>query len=181
VTTDVEPNIYGIVAEFLGPDELLAATQQAREAGYSELDAYAPYPVHGLAEALDFHNTRIPLTVLAGGALGFAVGYGLQYWVSVIDYPLNVGGKPYHSWPAFIPVSFELTVLFAAVAAVLGMLAWNGLPMPYHPLFNVPSFSLASQDRFFLCIESDDPQFDHAEVREFLKRLDPLEVSDVPW
>lgn len=181
MTENTEPDLYGMVAEFAGPDELVAATVHTREAGYTAVEAYSPYPVPGLPESLDFHDTRIPLTVLAGGALGFVVGYGLQYWVSVIDYPLNVGGKPYHSWPAFIPVSFELTVLFAALAAALGMLAWNGLPMPYHPLFNVPSFSLASQDRFFLCIESSDPQFDHDEVRAFLKRLDPVEVSDVPW
>ncbi|HUG92626.1 MAG TPA: DUF3341 domain-containing protein [Planctomycetaceae bacterium] len=172
--------LYGLLAEFEQPDALVEATRRARDAGYRRMDAYAPFPVHGLAEALGFHRTRVPLLVLIGGIVGCAGGYFLQYWVSVIAYPLNIGGRPLHSWPAFVPVTFELTVLVAGLAAVLGMLALNGLPMPYHPLFHVERFARASQDRFFLCIEAADPRFDVDETRTFLRSLGAVEVYEAP-
>ena len=163
--------LYGLMAEFHAPSDVVAAARAAREAGYRKLDAYSPYPVEELADALHLHHSRLPLLVLIGGVVGFLAGYGLQYWTSVIDYPMNVGGRPYHSWPAFIVPSFETTILFAALTAVLGMLALNGLPEPYHPVFNVPSFALATRDRFFLCVESGDPKFDEAQTRRFLEGL----------
>jgi hypothetical protein len=173
--------IYGLMAEFEGPEALLAATQRARAEGYQKINAYAPYPVEGLAEAAGHHHTRLPLIVLIGGIIGGVGGYLLQLWVSAVAYPLNVGGRPLNSWPAFIPVTFELTVLCAALAAVLGMLALNGLPEPYHPVFNVPGFELASRNRFFLCIRSVDPQFDVAQTQPFLEALGPSKVSEVEW
>jgi Protein of unknown function (DUF3341) len=173
------PPIYGLMAEFDSPADLLDAAGRAYEEGYRRMDAYTPFPVHGLAEALGFHRTRLPLLVFFGGIAGCVGGYGLQYWISAIDYPLNIGGRPLNSWPAFIPVTFELTILLAALAAVLGMLALNGLPMPYHPVFNVPEFELATRNRFFLCIESIDPKFDRGETRHFLENLKPHAVFDV--
>jgi hypothetical protein len=173
------PPIYGLMAEFNDPNELVAAVRRAREAGYQRLDAYSPFPIEELAEALGGHGSRLPLIVLIGGLVGGISGYALQYWTSVIAYPLNVGGRPFHSWPAFIPVTFEMTVLGAALSCVLGMLALNGLPMPYHPVFNVPRFALASRDRFFLCIEATDPLFDRDASRRFLERMGPREVSEV--
>ena len=152
-----------------------------REAGYYCMDAYTPFPVEGLAEALGSHGTRVPLITLIGGIVGGLAGYFFQYWVSAIDYPLNIGGKPWNSWPAFIPVTFELTVLGAALSAVLGMLALNGLPQPYHPVFHVPRFAFASRDRFFLCVQAIDPRFDYASTREVLQSLAPRAVSDVPY
>jgi hypothetical protein len=172
-------SLYGMLAEFNTPDELLAATRRAREAGYQQMDAYTPFPVEGLAEALGFQRTGLPFLVLLGGIVGGVGGYLMQYWMAAIDYPLNVGGRPLHSWPAFIPVTFELTILVAALAAVLGMLALNGLPMPYHPLFNVPRFALATRNSFFLCIEARDPKFDRDETRRFLESVKAREVSDV--
>jgi hypothetical protein len=168
------------MAEFHEPAALVAAARRAREAGYRRLDGYSPFPIEELAEALGFHHSRLPLLVLAGAIAGAVGGYGLQYWASVIEYPLNVGGRPYHSWPAFIPPTFETTILFAALTAVLGMLALNGLPEPYHPVFNVPSFALASKDRFFLCVEAGDPRFDTDETRRFLEGLEGVTaVSEV--
>jgi len=143
------------------------------------MDAYTPFPIEGLAEALGFHRTRLPLIVLLGGIVGGVSGYLMQYWIAAIDYPLNIGGRPLHSWPAFIPVTFELTILGAALAAVLGMLVLNGLPMPYHPLFHVPRFALVTRNCFFLCIEARDPQFDRDETRRFLTSVKAREVSDV--
>jgi hypothetical protein len=172
-------SLYGVLAEFDTPDELLAATQRAREAGYRQMDAYTPFPIEGLAEALGFHRTHLPLIVLLGGIVGGVGGYLMQYWIAAIDYPLNIGGRPLHSWPAFIPVTFELTILGAALAAVLGMLVLNGLPMPYHPLFHVPRFALVTRNCFFLCIEARDPQFDRDETRRFLTSVKAREVSDV--
>ncbi|MGO9096474.1 MAG: DUF3341 domain-containing protein [Bryobacteraceae bacterium] len=171
--------MYGLLAEFEEPETLLEAARRAYEAGYRKLDAYSPFPLEGLAESIGARRTRVSLIVLMGGILGCLTGFGLQYWISVIDYPLNVGGRPYNSWPSFIPVTFELTVLFAATAAVVGMLALNGLPMPYHPVFNVPRFALASRDRFFLCIESADAKFDAAATRQFLESLHAHEVTEV--
>lgn len=173
------PPVYGLMAEFESPGELLAAARAAREEGYRKLDAFTPFPVEGLAEEIGFHRNRLPLIVLAGGIVGCLSGFFLQYWVSVIAYPVNVGGRPFNSWPAFIPVTFEMTVLVAALSAVLGMLALNGLPTPYHPVFNVPRFAMASRDRFFLLVQAADPKFDRAATRAFLERTEPIEVSDV--
>jgi hypothetical protein len=170
---------YGLLAEFDDPTSLVAATRKARAAGYRRMDAYSPFPIEELHEALGEHHTRLPLIVLIGGLIGGIGGYALQYWASAIAYPLNVGGKPLNSWPAFIPVTFECTILVAALSAVLGMLALNGLPMPYHPVFNVPRFALASRNRFFLCIEARDPRFDLEETRRFLEWLEPREVTTV--
>ena len=143
------------------------------------MDAYSPFPIEELTEALGAHHSRLPLIVLIGGLCGCIGGYALQYWVATMAYPLNVGGKPLHSWPAFIPITFECTILVAALSAVFGMLALNGLPMPYHPVFNVSRFALASRNRFFLCIEATDPQFDPDETRRFLHTLGPREVTTV--
>jgi hypothetical protein len=173
------PALYGLMAEFENPQDLVDAAQKTREAGFTKLDAYTPYPIEALTEALDIHDHRLPAIVLGGGILGALTGYGLCYWTSVIAYPLNTGGKPFHSAPAFIVPTFETTILFAAFAAVLGMLALNGLPQPYHPVFNTPRFALASRDRFFLCIESKDPKFDHDETWRFLTRLGARVVMDV--
>ena len=173
------PPIYGLMAEFDNPNALLAATTRARVEGYRQMDAYTPFPVEGLAEALGFQDTRVPLLVLIGGLVGCAAGYLMQYYLAAIDYPLNIGGRPLNSWPAFIPITFELTILLAALSAVLGMLALNGLPMPYHPVFHVPRFALATRDRFFLCIEATDPKFERDATRRFLEQLAPREVSEV--
>ena len=177
--SDGRAPIYGVLAEFDSPEALVAAVHQARYAGYRKMDAYTPFPVEELTEALQLGRTWVPTIVLIGGILGAILGYSLQYYIAVIDYPINVGGRPLHSWPAFIPVTFETTVLTAGLFAVLGMLALNGLPMPYHPVFNVPTFSLASHDRFFLCIEAADPKFDLAATRQFVERLNPRRMSDV--
>jgi hypothetical protein len=171
--------LYGLMAEFEDPTALVDAARAAREAGFTQLDAYSPFPIEALSEALDLHDRKLPAVVLGGGILGGLAGYALCYWCSVIDFPLNVGGKPFHSAPAFIVPTFETTILFAAFAAVLGMLALNGLPMPYHPVFNAPRFALASRDRFFLCIEAKDPKFDHDETWAFLTKLGPGVVMDV--
>lgn len=171
--------IYGLMAEFENPQDLLEATKATYEAGYRQMDAYSPFPVEGLAGALGMHHTRLSLIVLAGGVIGGLGGFFMQYYASVIDYPLNVGGKPLFSWPAFIPVTFELAILGAALAAILGLFGLSGLPMPYHPVFNVERFEQASRNRFFLCIESVDPKFDSEATRAFLQALDPTEVSEV--
>jgi hypothetical protein len=173
------PPIYGLMAEFSTPADVVAAARKVREAGYRKTDAYSPYPMEELSEALDIHHSPLPKLVLAGGIVGLIGGYGLQYWASVIEYPMNIGGRPFHSWPAFIPPAFETTILCAALAAVLGMLALNGLPEPYHPVFNVPTFALASRDRFFICIEATDPKYDHDETWRFLVGLGALVVSEV--
>jgi hypothetical protein len=171
---------FGLLAEFVEPDELVAATARVREAGYRDFEAYAPMPVEGLAEAVGFPRSRMPLAVLVGGVVGCLIGYGMQYWISVIAYPLNVGGRPLNSWPSFVPVIFEMTVLVGALFAVLGMLALNGLPRPHHPLFVVAHFDRATQDRFFLCIRRTDPMFHERTTQELLERLGAREVVDVP-
>jgi hypothetical protein len=172
-------SVYGLMAEFDDPTTLVAATDRAHHQGYRRMDAYSPFPIEELHDAIGSPPSRLPLIVLIGGLLGCIGGYVLQYWVSVVAYPVNVGGKPFHSWPAFIPVTFECTILAAALAAVLGMLALNGLPMPYHPVFNVPRFALASRNRFFLVIEAADTKFELEETRSFLETLGPREVSTV--
>ena len=171
--------IWGLMAEFDQPADLVRACHAAREAGYRKLDAYTPFPMEAVFEALHLHKNAMPLIVLCGALFGAIGGISLEYWVSVIAYPLNVDGKPFFSLPQFIPVMFECTILGGALSAVLGMLALNGLPMPYHPVFNVPSFALASRDRFFLAIEATDPKFDRAATRKFLEELTPLSVSEV--
>ena len=174
------PASYGLMAEFEDADQLVAATQHTREAGYRRVDAYAPYPVDGLGEALGASTTPISWIVLIGGIVGAVAGFGLQYYAEVIAVPLNIGGKPLNSWPSFIPITFETTILGAALAAVIGLLLLNGFPMPYHPVFNVNRFVRATQDGFFLCIETADPQFDMQKTRDFLQSLKPREVYDVP-
>ena len=174
-----ELSIYGLLAEFESPEDLLSAAQRTYAEGYRKMDAYTPMPVEGLAEAIGFHGSRLPLLVFLGGIAGAVGGYMLQYVTTVIEYPLNVGGRPLHSWPAFIPVTFELSVLAAAAVAVLGMIALNGLPMPYHPVFNAPNFKLASRDRFFLCIEAEDPGFEVEGTGRFLEGLGPVVVTEV--
>jgi len=172
--------LHGVMAEFETPEQLIEAAEKTRAAGFAKLDAYAPYPVEGLAEALGLKRTWVPQLTLLGGILGGCGGFGLQYFVSVISYPLNIGGRPLNSWPAFIPVTFETTVLGAAIFAVFGMLALNKLPQPYHPVFNVARFAArASSDRFFLCIEADGEKFDGAGARKFLEGLKPASVAEV--
>jgi hypothetical protein len=171
---------YGLMAEFDSAQQLVDAAHKAHKAGYQKLDAYTPFPVEGLAEAIGFHKNRVPLVVLIGGLIGGLSGYALQYWVAVITYPTNIGGRPYHSWPSFIIVTFEMTILFAGLSAVFGMLALNGLPMPYHPVFNVAEFRKASENKFFLVVFSSDPNYDAARTRSFLQGLAPRMVAEVP-
>jgi hypothetical protein len=171
--------IYGVMAEFETPSALVNAARAAREKGYRKLDAYSPFPIEELSDALHLHKNKLPLLVLIGGIVGGTLGYALQYFVSVIYYPINIGGRPLHSWPSYIIITFEMTILFAALTAVFGLLALCGLPMLYHPTFNVPRFAAASRNRFFLCIESADPLFDLAKTCEFLETLEPREVSEV--
>jgi hypothetical protein len=172
------PALFGLMAEFDTPDQLLEATVTTAAAGYKQIDAYSPFPIEGLAEAIGF-RTRLPLIVLVAGIIGAATGFMLQYWTSVIDYPLNIGGRPLNSWPAFVPVTFEMTILVAGLTAVIAMIALNGLPMPYHPVFNVPRFEMASNDRFFLSIETTDPQFHLHTTRSFLEGLGAKGVYEI--
>ncbi|MGB7555134.1 MAG: DUF3341 domain-containing protein [Candidatus Korobacteraceae bacterium] len=174
------PAIYGILAEFDSSTDLVYATKAAYAAGYRKMDAYSPFPIEEASEALGFHKSRVPLIVLLGGLLGGLSGFGLQYWINVISYPLNIGGKPYDSWPAFIVPTFEMTILFAGLSGVFGMFALNGLPMPYHPLFNVDRFSAVTRDKFFLCVEAADPKFDLVDTMRFMESLKPLSISEVP-
>jgi hypothetical protein len=172
-------HIYGVMGEFETGEKLIQAAKKTREAGYRHVDAYAPYPVEGLSEALRLHRSWVPLITLFGGLAGGLGGFGLQYWAAAITYPLNIGGRPLNSWPAFIPVTFELTILGASLAAVLGMLALNRLPQPHHAVFNVPRFTHASTDRFFICIQARDKKFHLAETARFLQGLDAHHVSEV--
>jgi Protein of unknown function (DUF3341) len=173
------PPLYGLMAEFDNPTDLVAAAREAYEAGYRKINGYSPFPIEALQEAIGFHKTGMPLLVLIGGVIGAILGYGMQYYLSAIDYPINVGGRPFHSWPSFVPITFETTVLCAALAAVFGMLALNGLPQPYHPVFNAPNFEMASRDRFFLAIEAKDPLFEYDKTLQFMKSLNAREVVDV--
>ena len=172
--------LHGLMAEFEEPEQLIAAANRAYAAGYRKMDAYSPMPVEGLAEAIGFKRNWVSLVVLIGGLAGCIGGFSLLWWICMVAYPHNVGGRPFNSWPAFIPITFECTVLLAALSSVIGMLAMNKLPMPYHPVFNVHSFAeRASVDRFFLCIEATDPKFDLEQTRAFLIELNPEEVAEV--
>ena len=172
--------VYGLMAEFDSAQELVAAAHKTHAEGYRKMDAYSPFPIEGLAEAIGFHKNRVSLVVLIGGLIGLITAYSLQYWVAVITYPTNIGGRPYHSWPSFIIVTFELTILFGGISSAVGMLALNGLPMPYHPVFNVAEFAKATENKFFLVVESSDPQYDAARTRSFLSSLSPRMVAEVP-
>ena len=175
------PRIYGLMAEFEDATALVAATERAHEAGYKRMDAYSPFPIEELHHAMGSPFSKLPLIVLIGGIVGCLGGFLLQYWAATIAYPINVGGRPLNSWPAFIPVTFECTILVAALSAVLGMLGLNGLPMPYHPVFNVERFALASRSRFFLVIESRDKHFRFEDTREFLVTLNPRDIWTVDY
>jgi hypothetical protein len=170
-----------VIAEFNDPQTLLDAANAARTEGYTSIDAFSPFPVHGLDEAIGFHKSRLATVVLVMGILGGLGGFFMCWYANMITYPLNIGGKPVNAWPAWIPITFECTILLAAFGAVFGMLALNGLPMPYHPVFNVRRFDSASRDKFFLVIQARDPKFDIDEAHDFLEKLGPREVTDVPW
>jgi len=171
--------IWGLMAEFSDLQKLVHAAERVKERGYKSLDAYTPFPCEELNEIVAGHHNVLPLVTLIGGIVGCASGLGMQYWTSAVDYPINIGGRPLFSWPQFIPVTFELTILNAALFCVVALILVNGLPLPYHPVFNVDRFALASNDRFFLTIESDDPLFDREETRRFLEGLGPEAVSEV--
>jgi hypothetical protein len=172
--------LHGIMARFEQPEQLIEAAKRAYSAGYRKMDAYSPMPVEGLAEAIGFTRHWVSAVVLGGGLAGCIGGFGLLWWIAVIAYPHNIGGRPFVSWPMFIPITFECTILLASLSAVVGMLAMNGLPMPYHPVFNLQSFAeRGAVDRFFLCIEATDPKFDRAQTRAFLEQLKPEEVAEV--
>lgn len=177
---NVSTNIYGLMAEFANDRAILAAVESAYGHGYRKMDAFTPFPIEGLASALGRKNTSVPLIVFCAGLCGGLGGYFLQWYAMAVSYPLNIGGRPLNSWPAYIPVTFELTILSAAFGAIIGMLALNRLPEPYHPVFNIPEFERASTDKFFLCIESRDPKFDLAETRRFLAGLKPEMIVEVP-
>jgi hypothetical protein len=167
------------MAEFHSPEAVVEAAKKVHAAGYTKVDAYSPYPIEELIEALDLHKSHLPKIVLLGGIFGFLGGWALEYWAAVIEYPMNIGGRPLFSWPAFIVPAYETTILCAALGAVFGMLALNGLPQPYHPVFGVPGFALASRDRFFICIESRDPKFDREAIRKFFAGVGAQAVNEV--
>jgi len=173
------PKLYGLLAEFDSATAIVDAARRAREAGYVKVDAYTPLPIHELDDALQLPRTKLPWLVFAGGITGMLGGFALQYWASAIEYPMNVGGRPYASWPSFVVPAYEMTILFASLTAVVGMIWLNGLPRPYHPIFNAPNFSNASADRFFLSIEAVDPRFELDATRQFLQGLKPIGVTDV--
>jgi hypothetical protein len=176
------PDVYGLMAEFNTPHDVVEAAHKVHAQGYRKVDAYSPYPMEELSHALGFHYSPLPLLVLLGGIVGLLSVYGLAYWSAVIEYPMNIGGRPLHSWPAFIVPTFDGTILFASLTAVLGVLALNGLPEPYHPVFNVPTFALASRDKFFICIEARDAKFDREQTREFLRALPGvIDVAEVDY
>jgi len=172
-------SLYGVMAEFDNPTDLVVAARRTYEAGYRRINGYSPYPIEELWEAIGFHHTGLPVIVFIGGLVGALSGFFMQYYLSVFEYPINVGGKPFNSWPQFIPITFEMTILVAAFSAVFGMLALNKLPQPYHPVFNAPNFDLATRDHFFLVIEANDPKYNHDEVLRFMQSLDAKQVIDV--
>ena len=177
----MRPEVYGLLAEFHSPHEGVEAARRVHEAGFRNVDGYSPYPIEELSEALELHHSPLPKLVLAGGLLGLLAGFGLEYWAAVIEYPMNIGGRPFHSWVSFIPPAFETTILFASFGAVLGMLALNGFPRPYHPVFNIEEFAKsASNDKFYLVIEATDPKFDAEMTAEFLKSLSATFVKEIP-
>jgi hypothetical protein len=171
--------IYGMIAEFDDPNRLLDAAHKAREAGYRNMDAYTPFPVHGLDEAIGFKGTILPLLVFFGGLAGLIGGFLLQYYGMAVDYQFNIGGRPLNSWPLWIPITFETTILSAVFAAVFGMLLLNGLPQPYHPVFGAPNFEMASRSHFFLCIEASDGRYDSVNTRRFLESMDPRSIAEI--
>ena len=173
------PTIYGLMAEFDDPNGLVSAAKQTYAAGYRQIDTFSPYPIEEAWEAIGQHDRRLSLIVLVGGIVGLLSGLGLQEWVHNVAYPMNIAGKPLNSWPQFVPVTFELTILFAALSGVIGMILLNGLPMPYHPVFNVARFEHASRDKFFLLVEATDPKFDRQQTRAFLHGLNPSEINEV--
>lgn len=175
-----EARSYGLIAMFDRAEALLAAAREARAAGYRRLDAFSPFPLEGLAEAIGFKSDRLPWVILICALAGGVLGYLLQWYSAVIDYPFNSGGKPYHSWPPFLVVTFELTILGGALGGFIGMLVLNGLPRLYHPLFNSECFQLASRDRFFLLIQADDPHYEPERTRQFLEDLKPVHIEEVP-
>jgi len=179
-TATSAPAVYGVLAEFTNADALVDATRQARLAGYSRMDGYSPYAVGEVADELGFPRSEIGAVMFIGGLCGATFGLLMQTWVSVYDYPISIGGKPFWSWPQFVPVSWALLVLTASMSGLFGLLALCGLPQPYHPLFNVPQFARATRDRFFLCIEAVDPQFEVGKVTTFLNTLNPESVAEVP-
>ena len=176
---EASTTLYGLMAEFETPTALVQAAERARLEGYRQMDAYSPIPIEELSDALGLRRTRLPILVFMGGLLGGIAGYGLEYWSQAIAYPLNIGGRPFNSWPQFVPVMFETTVMGAALTAFFGMWALNKLPQPYHPVFAVPEFVRASTDRFFLCIEATDPRFERDATWRFLEGLHPVGVSEV--
>jgi hypothetical protein len=173
--------LYGLAASFDSPEAIVEAAKKVYAAGYRRAEGYTPYAVKGLSESLGFRGTGVPLIVFVGGIVGALGGYFMMWYANVVSYPWNIGGKPPNSWPAFIPITFEMTVLGASLLALFGMLILNGLPCPYHPMFRAPTFELASQTRFFLCIEVSDPKFEFAKTLEFLRSLKPNTVVEVPW
>lgn len=176
---DTSPKIYGAVAEFDSGEALIEAARAAREEGYRDLDGYSPIPVHGFTDVIGFEDNKLGWAVLGAGLSGACLGLGLQWWVSEFAYKHNVGGKPFFSWPMFIPVTFECTILLSALTAAGAMIAFNGLPKPHHPLFNAEMMQRASSDRFILCVEATDPNFEEAKVTDFLQTLNPLSVETV--
>lgn len=178
-TTESGRPLHGLLAEFDNPQALVDAAHRVHSEGYHHVDGYTPYPIEALSEALGHHHSKLPALVLGGGITGLLAGYGLQYWTQVLVYPMNIGGRPFHSWPAFIPPTYEMTILFAALTAVFGMIALNGLPQPYHPVFNVARFARASRDRYFLGIDARDPKFDPRATRDLLASLGSTAVSEV--
>ena len=171
---------YGLMAEFDSVNDVITAARRVYGAGYRKIDAYSPFPLEELSEAIGFHKNGVALICLVGGLLGCTGAFTLQWWINTISYPVNIGGRPFNSWPSFIIVTFEMTILFSGLSAVFGMLALNGLPMPYHPVFNVPRFDLASKDRFFIVVFSSDKNYDATSTRKFLEGLGPISVSEVP-